>query len=260
MMLSVKNLRASRVNLIGNDFVSGLPSPFAFLGLAASIAPRFGAERWGVGVLPVIHSVDVSDGRTKGEQVRDGKGWKTIEIPEDIRGTVTFSLIIDFGEDAYVDEAELAGIIGSSRFAGGAIFPVSGRRIDTDTVLDGSALRTFRRGRSLVPVEGKPVAYGYDDDLMSLAQAVFPENAEDRTGWLVPSAVGYRMIGEPTLARGNVRDQDVPHVFAEPVAGVAELVSPRNARLSGLDDRGLRDVMWRYATKPGRVAAHSFYL
>ena len=69
MIFLVSALSAARVNLLMNDYASGLPSPMAFLGLGAAIAPELGADRWSVRVIPVLHSVVISSGRTKPEMV-----------------------------------------------------------------------------------------------------------------------------------------------------------------------------------------------
>src|ERR1700757_2700855 len=95
MKFLVTDLAASRVNLLMNDYASGLPSPLAFLGLGAAIAPELGAERWSVGVLPVLHEVAVSSGRTKPEMTPASGRFSPIEIVEDMIGTVRFSMVLD---------------------------------------------------------------------------------------------------------------------------------------------------------------------
>ena len=102
MLFLAKKLKASRVNLLMNDFAAGLPSPLAFLGLGAAIAPALGAPRWSVGVLPILHSVDVFEGRTKAEAAPARKSgvFAPIEIPEDLIGAVSVSLFLDVPECA----------------------------------------------------------------------------------------------------------------------------------------------------------------
>jgi hypothetical protein len=67
MLFLAKDLKASRVNLLMNDFAAGLPSPLAFLGLGEAIGRSLGAENWTVAVIPVLHRVDVAEGRTRAE-------------------------------------------------------------------------------------------------------------------------------------------------------------------------------------------------
>lgn len=65
MLFAIKNMKASRVNLLMNDFAAGLPSPLAFIGLGDAIARRLGLNPWSARTLPILHRVDVSQGRTK---------------------------------------------------------------------------------------------------------------------------------------------------------------------------------------------------
>ena len=119
MLFLVKDLEASRVNLLMNDFAAGLPSPLAFLGLAAAIAPSLGAPRWGIGVLPILHAVHVSQGRTKAELAAKAGVYAPIEIPEDLIGSVRVSLLLDV--PGCSDEHLVADALLGRRIAGGVI-------------------------------------------------------------------------------------------------------------------------------------------
>ncbi|MCI4662388.1 MAG: hypothetical protein MRY63_11295 [Neomegalonema sp.] len=115
MILIALNLRASRVNLLMNDFAAGLPSPLAFLGLAAAMAPELGAERWSIGVLPILHHVDVSEGRTKAEAAPKKGRFAPVEIVEDLTGSISVSVLFDipdFDHDFKLKEALLGRRIG----------------------------------------------------------------------------------------------------------------------------------------------------
>ena len=65
MLFAMRNLRASRVNLLMNDFAAGLPSPLSFLGLADALARDLELPPWSARTLPVLHRVEVSKGRTR---------------------------------------------------------------------------------------------------------------------------------------------------------------------------------------------------
>lgn len=267
-MILLTGMSAGRVNLLQNDFAAGLPSPFAFLGLMASLAPALGVPRWQIGVLPIIHHLSISDGRTKGGQERDSSRVKSLEIVEDMRGSVSFSLLVDPGRQ--VDDELLGELVGRSRLAGGHIFSGRGGRDirSVPVTPDGSAMNRIARGRVIAPIEGLPTARGHGMDLSCLADALYPLDRSAAPGWRVPVAAGYALLEDPSAVRPRrgVRDATLPHVFAEPIAGVAELISPRNARLTTLTADGLRRLMWRYSTAPaaaghcGLVAAHPFYL
>ena len=266
-MFLVRNLRASRVNLLMNDFAAGLPSPLAFLGLAAAIAPALGAERWArrplatrrweICVLPILHRVDVAEGRTKAELSNDASVFKPVEIPEDLTGSVSVSLLLDVPECP--DEHRVTEALLGRRIAGG---PIHNAEITVTAVTaDGSAFRNVDRGYAMIRTElpkSAVVATGQIDHLRALAAELY---ADPGPGWHVPVAVGHRLLEDPatTPKRANTRDSSIPHVFAEPVVGIAELISVRNKRLTTLDDGGLRDLLWRWTAEGDWIVGHPNY-
>jgi hypothetical protein len=92
----LRNIRASRVNLIMNDFVAGLPSPLSFLGLGDLLARNLGLTPWRARVIPILHRVHISDGRTKPEMENKSGVFSPIETMEDMTGTVDISLLLHF--------------------------------------------------------------------------------------------------------------------------------------------------------------------
>lgn len=264
MLFVVRNLRASRVNLLMNDFAAGLPSPLAFLGLADTVVRALDLEPWSASVLPVLHEVRVSEGRTKPEMApsrKDPRRFAPAETAEDLVGAVHASLLLDLPE--HDDELALADALEMRRLAGG---PICGRRVDVEAVAaDGGAFATLPRGYAmLAPSDPQlaPIATGALEDLARVADLLFPAERVPGTGWRVPLAVGHRLLEDPDTApkRTGTRDPAVPHVFAEPAVGVGELVSIRNPRLTGLDAEGLRDVLWRWQAKGRWVFGHHAFL
>jgi CRISPR-associated protein (Cas_Csy2) len=261
ILFSVQNLVASRVNLLMNDFCAGLPSPLSFLGLGAAIAPTLGAERWSVGVLPVLHRVHVSEGRTKPEAspARRPDVFAPIEIPEDLVGSVTVSLLMDIPncDDEHVVAEALAG----KRIAGG---PIQNEYVEVMSVpADGAAFKSISRGYAMIRTEEQVssiTATGAIDGLSAVAEQLFL-NREPGSGWRVPVAVGHRLLENPATApkRRNTRDPDIPHVFAEPVVGIAELVSVRNRRLTGVNADLLPDLFWRWRAEGDWITGHRNY-
>ena len=264
MLFAVRNLRASRVNLLMNDFAAGLPSPLAFLGLADTVVRALDLEPWSASVLPVLHEVRVSEGRTKPEMMpsrKDPRCFAPAETAEDLVGTVHASLLLDLpGHD---DELAVAEALEMRRLAGG---PITGRCMDVKVVAaDGGAFTTLPRGYAmLAPSDPKltPVATGALADLACVADLLFPAERAPGMGWRVPVAVGHRLLEDPDTVpkRTGTRDATVPHVFAEPAVGVGELVSVRNWRLTGLDAEGLRGSLWRWHAEGRWVLGHHAYL
>lgn len=268
-MFLVKNLRASRVNLLMNDFAAGLPSPLAFLGLAAAIAPTLGkarwemrpaaARRWEIGVLPILHRVDVSKGRTKAELSNKAGDFAPVEIPEDLIGSVVVSLFLDIPDCA--DEHLISQAFQGRRIAGGSIHNADAELEVRAVTADGSAFRGVDRGYAVIrtePPKSAVIATGQIDHLKALAAELYVDSGP---GWHVPVAVGHRLLEDPDTAptRANTRDPNIKHVFAEPVVGIAELVSVRNKRLTGLDDPGLRDLLWRWTAEGDWIVGHPNY-
>lgn len=262
MMFAVKNISASRVNLIQNDFVSGLPSPLSFLGLADTLVRQLDLAPWSAGALPIMHRVDVSKGRTKPEMEPKAGTFSPIETMEDLIGTVEVSILIDLPGCERKDDVKR--VMSGCRIAGGLI---QNDRIEVDDVTpDGSAFQGLRRGYAMVrPDADRPercqISTGDKESLSAIAHTVFPAEREPGHGWIVPVAAGYRLLEDPESVPRRIRTRDpgVPHVFAEPVLGIAELISVRNKRLVDLTEEGLRERLWSWKAQGDLVLGHLTY-
>lgn len=259
-LYAVRNIRASRVNLLMNDFAAGIPSPLSFLGLGDFVARRLGLAPWSARILPILHQVYVSEGRTKPEMENKSGVFSPIEIMEDCTGTVDLSFLIDIpGCDS---EVTLRSALSGIRIAGG---PVQNDTFDVAQVTaDGSALRGIRRGYAMVRPESSErlmISAGDPEGLQRIAETLFPAERPQASGWVVPIAVGYRLLEDPdnVQKRRNTRSNDVPHVFAEPVVGIAELISVRNARLVDLAENALAACMWSWDARGVLVLGHADY-
>lgn len=258
-----KNLEASRVNLLMNDFAAGLPSPLAFLGLGEAIGRVLGTQHWSTGVLPILHRVTVSEGRTKAEAAvtsRKPGEFAPIEIPEDLIGTVEVSLLLDI--PGCSDNHLVAEALVGRRIAGG---PIHNADIEVKTVTpDGSAFKNVSRGYAMIPSEPDKscvIATGAIEDLKKVAEELYPAERTPGSGWFVPVAVGHRLLEDPDTApkRSGTRDPKIPHVFTEPAVGIAELVSVRNRRLTELNAEKLNGLLWRWTAEGEWVVGHAYY-
>ncbi len=260
MRFAIHNLRASRVNLLMNDYVAGLPSPMAFLGLAESIGRDLGVKPWGARVLPVLHAVHVSEGRTRPEMKRKSGAFTPDEIVEDLVGTVDVSIIFDL--PGYENADAVRSLILCKRIAGGTI---DNRDARVDVVSnDGNCLKGLRRGYVMVrpdQQERRLISSGDLGQMERIARILFPDVREPGRGWIVPVAVGHRMLEDPDTVPKRIcaRAADIPHVFVEPCVGIAELISVRNVRLTGLDDDGMADRFWQWMAEGSHVVAHPAY-
>lgn len=260
----VKNIRASRVNLTMNDYAAGLPSPLSFLGLGDLISRRLGLTPWSARAIPVLHSVHISEGRTKPEMENKSGFFSPIETMEDMTGTVDLSLLLHL--PGCESETLLRSQISGLRIAGGLI---QNEDVDVSAVTaDGSAFRGLRRGYAMIRPEKKERFFITSGDLSPdqpglrrIAEMLFPAERPPGFGWVVPSSVGYRLLEDPKTVpqRIRTRNKDIPHVYAEPALGIAELVSVRNARLTKLTMSGLDDLFWSWTAKGDFVLGHPDY-
>lgn len=260
MRFAIRNLRASRVNLLMNDYAAGLPSPIAFLGLAESIGRDLDVEPWKASVLPILHAVHVAEGRTKPEMEVKGGDFRPIEIIEDMTGTVDVSLLIDL--PGCENEDAVRNVILRKRIAGGTI---SNGTVRVDPVArDGSSLKGLSRGYAMLrpdQPEYHLMSSGDLSELEQIGQILFPAIREPGRGWIVPVAVGHRLLEDPETVpkRIRARSADMPHVFVEPCVGIAELISVRNARLTALNDVDMSERFWRWSVTDSHILGHPVY-
>lgn len=263
MMFIAHDIAAARVNLLMNDYVAGLPSPLSFLGLGEALVRDLALEHWTARIIPILHSVVLSDGRTKPEMENKSGKYTPVETMEDLLGYVRLSLIIDLpGCDS---EARLSESLLSKRIAGGTI-QNDDIRVESITP-DGSSFRSVRRGYALVRPDHQSLEYlqictGSEDSLSQIAHRSFPTEHAPDSGWYVPLAVGHRLLEDPDTVPKRIRTrcQNTPHVFAEPILGMAEFISVRNPRLSGLTEADLQALFWQWTIQGDLILGHSNYM
>ena len=250
---------AGNANLQQNDFVAGMPSPLAALGFAGALARKINAEfgldvdPWAVRVMPIYHAVSPSVGRVKPAAKRGARQtMEATEIAESTTGEVILSLVVEI--DGALDAARMAEIADRMRFAGSAIFPYRPGAAVPVRRLEGKTLADLRlpRGYAMVPPAGRErgriTSFGEPETLNVLAEALTGKS-EKGEGYLVPCAIGLRLLETPEEAgpRKGARDPEIPHVFAEPGVGLAELASIRTPDLARAHPSDLAARMWRWA-------------
>ena len=263
MIFVIHDISASGVNLLMNDYVAGLPSPLSFLGFGDALMREYKLEPWKARTIPVLHNVTLSSGRTKPEMENKSGKFTPIETMEDLVGYVRLSLIIDLpGCDSAL---KLKSSVGHMRIAGGII---QNDDIQIEEVTpDGSAFRKIRRGYALLRPDRQSDGYlqisrGCEKSLASIAHKVFPTVREPASGWFIPVAAGYKILEDPTSVpqRIRTRSSQIPHVFAEPILGIAEMISVRNSRLTSLSEEGLDAFFWQWSTQGDYILGHANYM
>lgn len=263
MIFSAKNIRASRVNLMMNDFACGLPSPLSFIGLADAIVRDLGLTPWSGRVIPILHRVTPSDGRTKPEMEPKAGAFTPIETMEDMIGSVEISLIFDIPEcDSAID---ISSSLMRRRIAGGII---QNDGIDVDSITaNGTAFRALPRGYAmLAPRPDRPelstTSTGDAGSYGQILDLLFPDEHVSGSDRIIPVAAGYHLLEDPDEAPPRIRRRDpsIPHVFAEPVLGMAELVSVRDSRLTSLSEDAFDALFWSWHAEGDSLFGHPAYL
>ena len=263
MIFVIQDVSVSGVNLLMNDYVAGLPSPLSFLGFGDALMREFELEPWKARTIPILHNVMPSEGRTKPEMENKSGTFMPVETMENFVGYVQLSLIIDLpGCDSAV---KLKDSVIHKRIAGGTI-QNDDIRVEAVTP-DGSAFRKIRRGYALLRPDKQSDGYlqistGSEESLATIAHKVFPTDREPASGWYVPVSAGYKILEDPASVpkRIRTRNQEIPHVFAEPILGMAEIVSARNSRLTSMTEEGLDALFWQWSTQGDYVLGHVNYM
>ena len=207
-------------------------------------------------------------GRTRPEMELKSGAFMPIETMEDLTGTVDVSILIDL--PGCNSETTLQKAMYGRRIAGG-ILQNDDCEIEEVTPDGGGAFRGMRRGYALVPASDalvppdcpgrRRITTGDEDGLTEIAATLFPAESSPGSGWIVPVAAGYHLIENPDTVpeRIRTRSRDVPHVFAEPVLGIAELISVRNDRLTSLTEDGLKASLWSWEARGDYILGHRDY-
>ena len=260
MRIRVGPFEAAGANLDGNSLCCGVPSPLAALGFADALSRRAGGPAASDSeACVIIHTCQVSEGQIKPTPIHAGKGRvQNAEIPERVIGFVKATLILSNLPE--IDEEFLHDAVPGMRFCGAPIFPMrSAGRIPVSILSDDNPSTLFSglpRGFALVArPDLAPPAFGSTEEIDGLCEhlARYEDNAWRRKtpGWIVPVPIGYRALQDLATAipRSSSRDPNVPHIFVEDTAGLAEFVSIR--RLAREPELTV-DLFWRWAIdRPG---------
>lgn len=256
-LFTVENIYAENVNFLASDYVAGMVSPGALIGLAGAMQMKLcGGSPYKVSVLPLIHEIEFSRGRTLGElrHVDQSVSDATVvtEIPQDMPGLIRFSLIIEM-QDGDATEIQVQRFIESARFSGGQVTtdPTAPHRRPTVRRHDGWGdvdIRRLPRGWAVMPLSG-PVAQGDEEEFLNLLAARQVAMQKGRIVNLVPA--GYRMLGFGAPQLQGARDGKTAHQFAEPLTGLSQTVSSRNPFFRSLSAQDLAAHAWTWSVAPG---------
>lgn len=247
---------AYRINLSGSDFVAEIPSPGAALGFAGALARKLGETGWDHKATLIIHKLDVSHGRPRGEQIVKSKRLVPLEIPESITGHGLFTLLVEI--PGVHGLFEIKDAIETMRFAGGAIFPQHGksfgdicRKLNTETYSE--VIRSLPRGMALCPpcdrADTQTVSFGDILSLEAIANRAYRPSEKQKGGYVVPVPVGYRVLPETyqDTAPAGCRDRTLPFAMVDSAVGLGEFISIRNKDAFGTIEKAFGPRSWHWS-------------
>ena len=144
---------------------------------------------------------------------------------------LTASLVIRFDDDASFSEEAIASFVHGGRLAGGTIIEYGKPVMLADEDDIDKVVKAVGAGFSLIERQDLMVKQAGDRDMLDVLLRLtkrVKERDEDRN-WLLPTALGYAEI-TPRQQRKNVRG-DFPHAYCEPLVGLAQYKSIRDAGL-----------------------------
>lgn len=253
----LKNMHFDKVNLFSNDFVAGMVSPHAFLGLAGAIRVKLSrAGAYSVSVLPIIHNISTNAGQTIAPAIADGSTYKIEEIAQDFTGSIDMSLIVDL-EGASCNTDDIEQFIRCGRFAGGHLNegPLTEGSFEVARLKDWSQVdfQDIRPGHVFTPEAG-PVSRGYRTGMVRVIEAMHSwieaarEHGSNET--VTTIAAGFFRTNRSSPALAQARGGQKPHNFVESVTGLAKYIPSRSQSVTGLGP-DLKDLAWRWWYQKG---------
>ena len=281
--LVIPCLQLENVNTEANLHVAGLPAITSFTGfvhwlqlnwLAREVESAEAEEMVFQSVAIIGHSLSLYEGQSKCPQALHGMAPTRPEeinpsIVQELKGDLGITLIIKVIQDEDGDEECVRGVFSKNNLKQLAArllqMPIAGGRIvkPTDPFFVTSSKRLAEELRNLssgwLLCNAKEHLDGKDDDtrdaLDRLLDALAVTKGDDGTfhrqqpGWLIPVAIGYRLLEEP-VTRPGTRKQ-LLHAYAEPVVSLAQwryLPSLIHAANS-CDLQGM-GALWRHTWHP----------
>jgi len=254
---------AERVALDGNTSVSGLPAMTAVAGISDMVFRHQGYPAANNPIALILHDIQPSPGRAKPKADKHGRPGEAIER---FGGRVEASIVLMDTHDRLTTDA-VADAMPHCRFAGGML--ELGSRPVSEAASLAQALKHLPRGHLVVDrSEILDAANAHASDPLDGLLDICTLAREDRDSpWrrlylpddtlqsrnLVPIAVGYQALESLTEAapRQQTRSSTLPHVFAEGVTGIGELVTSRRvARTQGDDHCTNQPLFWRWEPDP----------
>ena len=223
------------------------PSPTAYVGFGQALAlkclPSDAAHDF-IGVGVVVHDYRLRAEKVPGtysllpHQLRaaalingddySSKNKNALSLQPTARCDLTVSLAIVFEEDAKVDMEKVTKFLRNARIAGGVV----GSDLPDPILLStmGQVRDSLKRGFALHARLDLMEPTSEKDTLDALLQATLPTKENQKANpWVMPATFGYATVTE-IKDRVWTRDGH-PHAFAEPLVGLVQLNSLKEASI-----------------------------
>jgi len=280
-------------NAESNQYVAGIPAMTAFTGYGHVLERKMRESGWHFqveGVAVLLHDMQLHAGHPKCPAAMKGaKDLINPPIIEEIKGDMRITLVLRLTWDKSNKEAKrwvkqefdkfhLADLdcvydwvaslpcCGGSCHSLGSVKASEGENDDTFIIKQLRRIHHLDTGYFITP----------RDDLLALAPNADQQDIldilldtqrlttykdehgqqkwrRDQKGWLIPLAIGYQAIEAPQTRRG-VRG-NTPHVYAEPLTGLGELVHASSPLWQS--DFDLETLCWVHRHDP---AQHTYYV
>ena len=260
-ILLFRRLDVADVNAMPAWWFIAPPSPTAYVGFGQALALKCLSEEdrgafQGVGIIHHDFRLraekipraphEWSPHQFRGASLVDEKDYATpgikglaLSLQPSVRCDVTTSIAVVFDGDVEIDDDRVAGFTHSARLSGGQILnphdPIRVGNMEEARQAIGNGFSVHLREDLMQPKPG-------EDNLDALLRATHPD-AQTRAEmpWVMPSLLGYATITD-IAQRAFARD-GLPHAFAEPLVGLVQMKSLRQAEIP----------VWKYQRPHERV-------
>jgi CRISPR-associated protein Csy2 len=252
--LAVRRLHVRNVNAQPTWWLVGPPGPLPYAGMAHALARSVCGNTVRESGVAVVHhdfelqaegfphSFAVHPHQFRGASLIDRDDYASgtqLSLQPTVRGNLVASVIVRFPPGTQLREEPVRAWLRSGRLAGGTIQGA----LDFTVLLSEQEARDFirsgfamhERSDLLQPVAGR-------DRLDALLAATRGDRRADLP-WLMPTCLGFAAL-TACVQRCGARDA-VPHLFAEPLVGLVQYRSVREA------DASL--PFWRHANLTDRA-------
>ncbi|MCX4030213.1 hypothetical protein H0A36_17720 [Endozoicomonas sp. SM1973] len=275
--LFLPSLSIEQANAEANMYIAGFPALTAFTGFGhwlelnwlKDVASQHELETLQIrGVSIIGHQLSLIPGQSKCPPALHGKAPtkpKSMnppivqELKVDLRLSLVLSVWMDEDEepcevDSAIKEqlAQLNGLLVKTPLAGGRVIKHghiawcnSSQKLTEQLKKIGNGWLLCNRKELLMPEDDGDEQDSLDRllDVLALNKNDDGQYTRNQPGWIIPTAIGYRLIESPKNRTGT--RQPLPHAYAEPVTSVAQWRYLSSHSKNNLDLKNMQAI-WQH--------------